>query len=142
MKAIPSMRGSVESYRSPSVWHLIVERSYGEAVDKLDEIVKKDLEITQPDVKTLVPCIVELKEASTKREEEEIRRAHKVIVRSFASLIDKIVKYRPESRPYAFDALKYELTRTSPLWRRFDCETRHPKEVSGKTSKKRANHEL
>ena len=121
MKAVPSMRGSVESYRSPSVWHLIVERSYGEAVDKLDEIVKKDLEITQPDVKTLVPCIVELKEASTKKQEEEIRRAHKVIVRSFASLVDKLVKYRPESRSYAFDALQYDLQRSSPLWRRFEC---------------------
>lgn len=140
LKAIPSMRGSVESYRSTSVWHLISERSYGEAVDKLKEIVEKDLEITQPDVKTLVPCIVELKEAATKREEEEIRRAHKVMMRSFASLVDKLVKYRPESRPYAFDALQYELRRSGPLWRRFECESFREKPEKNEKPRKQGNN--
>ena len=134
---IKSLRGSVEDFRRPAPWHLIMDRSYREAVEKLGEIVTEDLGITEQQGSLEVPCIIELKEAQTMKEEESVRRAHKTMAKAFSGFVDKLVRYNPESYPYAFDALKQEIVNAKPLWKKFECEEYRPKgEVDGGKKKR------
>ena len=135
---IKTMRGSVEDFRRPAPWHLIMDRSYHEAAEKLGEIVMVDMGVTEQVGSVEVPCIIELKEARTMKEEEYIRRAHKTMAKVFSGFVDKLVRYNPESYPYAFDALKQEIFAAKPLWAPYECSDFRPKEeVDGQGGKKK-----
>tara|TARA_Y100000310_G_C20339802_1_gene649238 strand:+ start:54 stop:689 length:636 start_codon:yes stop_codon:yes gene_type:complete len=138
--AATTLKPSVESFRVPSVWKFEFEKSYGDAVKKLQEIVRDDLQISEPDVVPLVPCLVDLKEARTNKEEGRIRNVHNRMAKIFASLVDRLVRYNLESRPDAFDALKQGLLDTAVIWKPYECDRFRAVttgEVDGRKKKKK-----
>lgn len=127
----------IADYRMNTIWYAIMERSFQEAVDKLKETVKTTFNEDPIHVAELVPCIVDIKEARTKREEQSIRRVHKRLSFMFAGLIDRLVRYEPASRPYAWDWLKQELINWRPLYREYTCENFRPKPIAEETDAKK-----
>ncbi len=86
----------------------IMERSYREAVEKLKATIKNDMKIDPSPLDSFVPCIVDVDEGRTEKEKERISRAERRIARIFANLVGRLVRYRPESRLYAFVSAKQE----------------------------------
>ena len=90
------------------------------------ESIREDMGIEATGLESDIPCIVDLKEAHTRTEEERIRHARKRMAKAFGSLIDRLIRFRPESRPYAFDAFRQEIADAKPLWGSFSCEKFRP----------------
>ncbi len=115
----------VADYRFPTIWVAIMERDYKEATDKLVEVLRNDFKLP-PEltgaVTVMLPCIVNIQEGRTKREEESIRRVQKRMAHIYAGLIDRMFRYRPESRQYAVDWLKQELINWRGFYRPYSCE--------------------
>ena len=142
-KIIPTLSSAIESFRTSAVWRLIMDRDYMEAAEKLNKMVREDLGVTEFELQKYVPCIVDIKEGKTLKEQARIERAHKQMSKSFAKLVDRLVRYRPESRQYAFDSLKQEMMDTKPLWKPFECnEFRTFNEVNEKNKKGKNKRQL
>lgn len=99
-----------------------MERSYQEAVDKLKTIVRDDLKADVEPLDKLIPCMVDLKEARTQKEEDRIRAAHKRIARVFAMLVDRLIRLRPESKFTAYDSLQQDLLDSKIVWGSYECD--------------------
>ena len=112
----------IADYRVQTIWYAIMERSYLEAFDKLKKTVKDDFHDDPQKIDELIPCVIELDEARTKREEEAIRRVHRKLAEIYAGFVDRLVRYRIESRPLAWDYLKDEMIRWKPYFRQYVCE--------------------
>ncbi len=124
--------------RMSTIWYAILERDPDEARQKLFDTVKQVVGVdVVPDF--VPPCVVRLDEARTKVEGERIRRAYRRLATVYAKLIDKLVRYNPESRPYAFDAFNQDLTDREQLIRPFLCENfRKPaEETEAKKSRRK-----
>lgn len=121
-------RGSNEFLRTPANWYSVMERSYQEAVEKLKSVLKTDLHVDPAPLGSIVPCIVDISEGKTREEKERIRRAHRKAATIFAHFFDRLVRYRPESRLFAFDNLEQEFMDSKLLWKPYSCEAfRTPK---------------
>lgn len=125
--------------RMGTIWYTLLERDPEEARQKLYTIVRTDLHTDfPPGVEP--PCIVRLDEAKTRVEEVRIRRAYRRLATVYAKLIDKLVRYNPESRPYAFDAFQQDLVDRGQIYKPYVCENfRKPAEeteAKGKRKKK------
>lgn len=125
----PTLKPSVEFFRGPSPWHQLMDKQgFKAGIEKLSEIVKSDLKVTEPDVVGMIPCIVELSEAHSKAEEERIRVVYKKFSKAYGSIVDRLVRFRPESRAFAFDSLKQDILDARPLWLPFECTRFRPKQ--------------
>lgn len=132
-------RGSVESFRSPSVWLNIMERSWEEANQKLLSTIKEDLKIDPAETERLLPCLVDIKEARNVHEEERIRASHRRVAKTYAGFLDRMIRYDPEYRQAAYDYIKQEIRMARPLIHLYLCDVfRAPAmEIEGKRVKKK-----
>ena len=117
-----SYHSSVEFFRRVATWTQIMERSYQEAFSKLKSIVGTDLKTETEPLDKLIPCMVDLKEARTQKEEDRIRAAHKRIARIFAMLVDRLIRLRPESKFTAYDSLQQDLLDSKIIWFPYSCD--------------------
>ncbi len=134
-----SYHTSVEFFRRVATWSQIMDRSYQEAFEKLKTIVRDDLKADIAPLEKLIPCMVELKEARTQKEEDRIRAAHKRIARVFGMLVDRLVRLRPESRYTAYDSLQQDLLDSKIVWGQYECSKFRvtAEESDGKRAKKK-----
>ena len=108
-------------YRVATWWVPYLERGWNEAIEKLHSIVKNDFK-EDTDKLEFLPCIIDLKEARTKREEAAIERVHRRFARLFAGFVDRMVRYTPEYRFDAFDYLQQEVINWKPLYSPYECK--------------------
>lgn len=119
-------KGSNEFLRTPANWYSIMERSYQEAISKLKSVLKTDLHVDPAPLDSIVPCIVDIEEGRTREEKERIRRAHRKAATVFAHFFDRLVRYRPESRLFAFDNLTQDFQDSKILWAPYECTRFRP----------------
>lgn len=119
--AIQTTSPLMGDYRVATIWFTIMERSYAEAIEKLKATIKNDLH-DDPSQVDMIPCIVDVKEGKTMREQGSINRVHRRMATIIAGLVDRLVRYNPESRKYAWDWLKQELVNWRPLYKDYVCE--------------------
>ena len=62
-------------------------------------------------------------EGKNHREQAAIRRAQRREAMIYAALIDKLVRFRPESRGFAFEDWEIAQEKDGPLVRPYICET-------------------
>ena len=85
-------------------------------------MIRDDMKITDfPE--DLIPCIVEYSEGSSEAEKVRIRRAFRIMAKQYGKVIDKLVKFRPESRKYAYDSLKDDLRQQKIFLAPYECDT-------------------
>ena len=111
----------ISDYRVPTIWVAIMERDPAEARETLLKVIRNDIKAEVP-AGFEVPCIVKETEGKNHREEAAIRRAQRRQAMAYASLIDRLVRYRPESRGFAFEDWDIEQDRSAQLWKPYVCE--------------------
>lgn len=127
-------------YRVPTIWAAIMERDPEEARQKLLSVIEKDIGAAPPPGFD-VPCIVKEEEGKNHVERSGIRRAQRRMADNYAHLVDKLVRYRPESRGYAFESWDVDLDMRKSLWKPYECEAFRgaapAKEAKAKAAKKK-----
>jgi hypothetical protein len=123
-------------YRVATIWVAIMERDPAEAREKLLSVIKNDIGATPPP-SFEVPCIVKEEEGKNYKEKAAIRRAQRRQAMSYASLVDKLVRYRPESREYAWESWDIDQENRSVLWTPYQCDVfrKTEKPTNGKKKK-------
>ena len=125
--AIQTTEPLMGDFRTPTIWKAIMERDPEEAREKFLRVITQDLH-AMPPVGFEVPCIVKQSEAHNHVQESGIRRAQTRMAEVYAGLIDKLVRYRPESRQYAFESYDVDLDARKQLWAPYTCEKFRGKE--------------
>ena len=109
-------------YRVSTIWVAIMERDPAEAREKLLETVKTITGEVPKDFE--VPCIVKEETGKNTRERTQIRRAQRKQAELYAGLVDRLVRYRPESRPFAYETWTDDQERWQALWKPYECSTK------------------
>jgi hypothetical protein len=126
-------------YRVATWWIPYLERGWDEAIQKLHSIIKNDFKDDPSKLDAILPCIINLKEARTRKEEESIWRVYRRFARMFASFVDRMVRYTPEYRMDAYDNLQQDLLNWKAFYRPYECKRfRAPEEAEAKKKKKSA----
>jgi hypothetical protein len=133
----------ISDYRVATIWVAIMERDPAEAREKLLSVIKNDIGATPPP-SFEVPCIVKEGEGKNYKEKAAIRRAQRRQAMAYASLVDKLVRYRPESREYAWEGWDIDQDNRSALWRPYVCDVfrKTEKPSTPKNGKKKAMEKL
>lgn len=132
---VKTLPGSAEYFRSQSTWYQLMNRNYSEAREKLVKIME-DLGIYDFD-ESNIPCIVEYEEGRSQAEKDRIRRSYKVLSKIFANLIDRLARYRPESRAYAYDSFRDDLMTNRQLIKPYECDVFRETEPAKKRKNKK-----
>jgi len=134
---LTSEQPSLQWYVTPTAWKLIMERqSYQEAVNKLKEVTLTIFKTDPAELDSIVPCIVDLKEAGNKLEEARIRRAQKEVAFTFAKFSNREIHLRPESKKFAFEYLKDDLMRAKKFYRDYLCDVFRAPAMETETKKR------
>lgn len=120
--SIPSGRAEVEDLRNPAIWNIAIDKSYAGALEKLKRTIRVDLAIYDIDVDAIFPCIVDEKEGGTQVEQRRIAHIHRKMSKLFAKLIDRLIRFQPEYRPDAVDAVRQDLIDFKVMWKPFECD--------------------
>jgi len=135
-KVVPEVKypATVEWFRTFAPWYQLLDRSTKEGRDKLLTLIREEFKITDFD-ETMVPCIVELEEGKSIPEKQRIKRAIKVMAKAYSGLIDRLVRYRLESRSYAYESFRDDLKQAEPLWFPYECDRFRGVKKGGRANK-------